>query len=212
MTSALSAGRVSSFWDITSPRKGCRQIPLKWRRSRSCLAPTMCQNCAVFWECGTLSRSLFLTSLIRRGLYGNCRRKVFNGHGGEAQERAFLQTKQALSSLLVLFHYSPDPPTKVSADASSYGMGAVLFQQKDGDWRPIFCASRSMTSTEQRYARIEKEALACTWACEKFSDFLLGLPSFTIETDHRPLLALLKTKGLDELSPRIQRFRMRLMR
>ena len=56
------------------------------------------------------------------------------------------------------------------------------------------------------------EALACTWACWKFSDFLLGFPSFTTETDRRPLLALLKTKGLDELSPRIQRLHMRLMR
>ena len=69
-----------------------------------------------------------------------------------------------------------------------------------------------MTSTEQRYAQVEEEALACTWAFEKFSDFLLGLPSLTIETDHRPLLALLKTKGLDELSPRIQRLSIRLMR
>ena len=31
-----------------------------------------------------------------------------------------------------------------------------------------------MTSTEQRYAQIEKEALATTWACEKFADFVLG--------------------------------------
>ena len=125
----------------------------------------------------------------------------------KAQERACFvlfcfQMKQALSSPPVLSHYSPDLPTKVSADASSsYGMEAVLLQQKDGDWRPIFYASRFMTSTEQRDAQVEKESLACTWACEKFSDFLLGLPSFTIETDHRPLLALLKTKGLDELSP-----------
>ena len=34
---------------------------------------------------------------------------------------------------------------------------------------------------------------------------------FTIETDHKPLLALLKTKHLDELTPRIQRFQMRMM-
>ena len=33
-----------------------------------------------------------------------------------------------------------------------------------------------------------------------------------IKTDHKPLLALLKTKQLNELTPRIQRFRMRLMR
>ena len=68
-----------------------------------------------------------------------------------------------------------------------------------------------MTPTEQRYAQVEKEALASTWACERFSDFLIGLPTFTIETDHRPLLALLHSKQLDELTPRIQRFRMRLM-
>lgn len=35
--------------------------------------------------------------------------------------------------------------------------------------------------------------------------------TFQIETDHKPLLALLGTKHLDELSPRILRFRMRLM-
>lgn len=55
--------------------------------------------------------------------------------------------KEQLSSASVLTHYSPNKQTKVSADASSYGMGGVL--QKDGeDLRPIFYASRSLTSTE----------------------------------------------------------------
>ena len=40
-----------------------------------------------------------------------------------------------------------------------------------------------MTETEQRYAQIEKEVLAVTWACEIFSDYLLG-QEFEIETDH----------------------------
>ena len=131
----------------------------------------------------------------------------------DAQEQAFQDIKQALSAPPVLAHYSTNLPTKVSADASSYGLGAVLLQKKEGEeWRPVFYASRSMTATEQRYAQVEKEALASTWACEKFADYLIGLPSFVIETDHRPLLALLHTKQIDELSPRIQRFRMRLMR
>ena len=129
----------------------------------------------------------------------------------ENQQEAFEKLKKVLTSAPVLQHYSTSLPTKVSADASSYGLGAVLLQQHGEDWRPVMYASRSMTPTEQRYAQVEKEALASTWACERFSDFLIGLPTFTIETDHRPLLALLHTKQLDELSPRIQRFRMRLM-
>lgn len=68
-----------------------------------------------------------------------------------------------------------------------------------------------MTSTEQRYAQIEKEALATTWACEKFNDFILG-KDILIETDHKPLVPLFGLKNLDELPPRIQRFRMRLMK
>ena len=68
-----------------------------------------------------------------------------------------------------------------------------------------------MTPTEQRYAQIEKEALAVTWACERFRDYLIGL-SFHIQTDHKPLVPLFTSKGLDELPIRVQRFRLRLMR
>ena len=65
-----------------------------------------------------------------------------------------------------------------------------------------------MTATEQRYAQIEKEALATTWACEKFADFVLG-KEFLIETDHKLLVPLLGSKCLQDMSPRIQRFPMR---
>lgn len=129
------------------------------------------------------------------------------------QEEAFEYIKKQLSAAPILAHYSPDKPTCVSCDASSYGLGAVLLQkQQDGEYKPVFYQSRSMTPTEQRYAQVEREALAVTWACEKFSEYITGLKDLKIETDHKPLLALLKTKNLDELTPRIQRFRMRLMR
>ncbi len=52
---------------------------------------------------------------------------------------------------------------------------------------------------------------AVTWACDRFSDYLMGLV-FHVETDHKPLVPLLSAKRLDELPLRIQRFRMRMMR
>ena len=68
-----------------------------------------------------------------------------------------------------------------------------------------------MSETERRYAQIEKEALAITWACEKFSMYILG-KKFAIETDHKPLVPLLGSKHLDSLPPRVLRFRLRLAR
>lgn len=130
---------------------------------------------------------------------------------GHEQQKAFDNLKQELSSTPVLQLYDPNRDLKISADASSYGLGAVMLQRNNDVWAPVAYASRSLTPTEQRYAQVEKEALALTWACERFNDFILGL-RFELETDHKPLVSLLGGQALDALPPRIQRFRMRLMR
>ena len=128
---------------------------------------------------------------------------------GPDQEKAFAGIKEELVKPATLTLYDPTAEVKISADASSFGLGAVLLQQEGGDWKPVAYASRSMTPTEGRYAQIEKEALAITWACGKFLDYVLGR-KFTIETDHKPLIPLLNSKNLDALPPRIVCFRLRL--
>jgi len=125
---------------------------------------------------------------------------------GPEQESAFTQVKEELAKPTVLALYHPGCETNISADASSYGLGAVLLQHIDNIWK-IAYASRALSETEKRYARIEKEALAATWACKKFTDYILGC-KFTIESDHKPLIPLLNTKHLDSLPPRILRFRL----
>lgn len=127
------------------------------------------------------------------------------------QRQAFNATKAALTSTPTLAFYDPSAETKISADASSFGLGAVLSQQAEDGWHPVAYASRSLTPTEKRYAQIEKEALAAMWASERFSDYVTG-KRFILETDHKPLLSLLGSKDIDQLPIRIQRFRMRLMR
>ena len=130
---------------------------------------------------------------------------------GEPQRRAFREIKDALVTSPVLALFDPNLETVVSADASSYGLGAVLLQrQLSGELKPVAYVSRSMIPTEMRYAQIEKEALAFTWACERLSDYLVGM-KFHIHTDHKPLVPLFSTKHLEELPIRIQRFRLRMM-
>ena len=124
---------------------------------------------------------------------------------------AFAALKQEITKPSTLALYNPQIATKISTDASSYGLGAVLLQEEQGSWKPVAFASKALTETEQRYAQIEKEALAIVWACNKFSTFILGL-HFEIETDHKPLVPLLSTKHLDTLPPRILRFRLQMAR
>ena len=111
---------------------------------------------------------------------------------GQAQEEAFNKVKTILSSAPVLALFDPNLNTVVSSDASSFGLGAVLLQiQTDGFRRPVAYISRAMT--EQRYAQIEKEALALTWAYERFSDYLIGMV-FHCEIDHHSFhCSVLKT-------------------
>ena len=130
---------------------------------------------------------------------------------GPSQSKAFSDVKEELTKPSCPAHYDVNKETTVSADASSYGVGAVLMQKHGDILRPVAFASRSMTETDQRYAQIEKEALAVTWACERFSNYLIGA-RFKIETDHKPLVPLLGTKDLSELPARVQRFKIRLMR
>ncbi len=131
---------------------------------------------------------------------------------GSDQDLAFCRVKEELSKPTILALYDPLAETKISSDASSFGLGAVILQKSGtSQWRPVAFASRSLTETERRYAQIEKEALATVWACEKFQDYILG-KWVLIETDHKPLVPLLNTKHLDNLPPRILRFRLRLAR
>ena len=99
---------------------------------------------------------------------------------GPEQEECFQRLKKLLVSSVVLGHYDPKKETRIETDASAFGVGCVMFQRHDNEWRPVAYASRSITETESRWGVIEKEMLAICFACSRFRDFLVGLDRFEI--------------------------------
>ena len=132
----------------------------------------------------------------------------------ENHDVAFEQAKNVLTTAPTLAFYDMNKPTRLCTDASRHGLGFVLQQeQSDGHWALIQAGSRFLTDTETRYAVIELEMLAVTWAVGKCRIFLAGLPTrFTVITDHRPLIPILNSYRLDEIENlRLQRLRTRIM-
>ena len=130
----------------------------------------------------------------------------------EAQQMSFTKLKEKLMITVTLNYFDATKKTVLTTDASEYGIGAVLSQQsEDGTRKMIGAASRSLTETERRYAVIEKVALGVVWGLEKFNYYISGAP-ILVETDHKPLIALLECKEIEKWPLRIQLFRIRLMK
>ena len=121
---------------------------------------------------------------------------------------AFQLSKDQLTSAQVLTHYDPALPLNLAADASAYGVGAVISHvMPDGSERPIAFASRTLSTSEKNYAQLEKEALSLVFGVKKFHQYLYGR-KFTLITDHQPLTTILGPKrGIPSLAAaRLQRW------
>ena len=106
----------------------------------------------------------------------------------------FNKVKSMISSDLLLTHFNPALPIVLAADASNYGVGAVISHVfPDGSEKAIAHASRSLSPAEKNYSQIEKEALAIIFAVKKFHKMLYG-KRFKLLTDHKPLLAIFGSK------------------
>ncbi|XP_055348569.1 uncharacterized protein LOC129595549 [Paramacrobiotus metropolitanus] len=126
---------------------------------------------------------------------------------------AFRSLKAELAQATMLVHYDPAKPLILAADASQYGIGAVISHRgPSGEDQPIAHASKTLTQTEQRYAQIEKEALALVFGVKKFDQYLAGR-EFTLLTDHKPLVTVFGRKtGIPAVSAnRLQRWAIALM-
>lgn len=127
------------------------------------------------------------------------------------QANTFQALQEALSRAPTLAYCNKNAKTRVIADASPVGLGAVLLQENKGEWRTVCYASRSLTDIEKRYSKTEKEALGLVWACERFHAYIYG-QEFELLTDCKPLEFIYSpfTKYSSKPSARIERWVLRL--
>lgn len=97
-------------------------------------------------------------------------------------DKAFEDMKKLVIQHPVLKYFDIGEEVTLQCDASERGLGATLMQKG----QPVAFASRTLSTTEQRYAQIEKECLAIVFGCEKFSQYISRRDKVTVESDHKP--------------------------
>ena len=101
---------------------------------------------------------------------------------GPEHQTAYKQMKKEIAIAPVLTYYNPKKQTALQTDACVKGLGACLLQ----DDKPVYFASKALTSAQKGYVRIELESLTVAWVMEKFHHFLCA-SYFLLETDRNYL-------------------------
>jgi RNase H-like domain found in reverse transcriptase/Integrase zinc binding domain/Integrase core domain len=102
-------------------------------------------------------------------------------------------------------------PIIIHCDASNEGLSAILFHKVKDIERPVFFASRTLSSAEKKNPILHREALAIVFALEKFYKYVFG-HHCTVYTDHKPLIGILNFKKGEPpvIVNRLQRYMFRL--
>jgi RNase H-like domain found in reverse transcriptase len=84
-------------------------------------------------------------------------------------------------------HFIDDTfPVSLYTDASTYGIGGVLFQIVNDVWKPIAFVSKSLTAVQLKWSTIQNQANAI-FICWTQLGYLLRDRPFTLHTDHQNL-------------------------
>jgi hypothetical protein len=126
-----------------------------------------------------------LHALLEGYKRGSAQRLQWN----DAANQAFLSIQEAISDLPTLHFIDPDAPIFLHTDASDYGIGAYLFQLKDGKEIPIAFVSKAFHKEQLRWDTPEKECYAIFYSLQKLA-YLIRDTHFTLRTDHKNLTFL----------------------
>ncbi len=124
-------------------------------------------------------------------LHEACKGKGQTITWSDACQRAFDDAKRALASAALLQHHTHGCRLALTVDASNVAVGGSLDQLHGNDWYPLAFFSKKLSPAEQKYATFDRELLAMYLGVKQFRHYLEGR-SFTIFTDHKPLVGAMR--------------------
>ncbi|GBG79188.1 hypothetical protein CBR_g28905 [Chara braunii] len=170
-----------------SPLSDKMQAIQEWPRPRNVTDVRSFLGLAGYYQCFIKESSKIAAHLSKL----QCEDRPFDF--GEDARESFLALKVALLSAEVLHIYDPLLSTRVTTDASSYGIGAVLEQHDGMDWHPVEYFSKKVPVVHSIDDACKKELLAFIHALKRWRHFLLGRSQFRWVTDNN-LLVFYKTQ------------------
>lgn len=110
---------------------------------------------------------------------------------GSAAQESFEKLKKALVSHPILVHFSLEGELELRTDASSYAIGAVLYQKHPDPALTgvVLYFSKTLEKSQRNYTATGRELLAVYTAMTSLSHYLYG-KRFTLITDHSALSML----------------------
>ena len=107
-------------------------------------------------------------------------------------QKAFEFLKDSLTSVPLLVYSDSKKPYTFFTYASDTCIGACLTQECDGDLKPIYYLSHTLSKSQCKWSVVEIEAYAIHFVLQKL-DYFLHNVQFVIKTDHTPLKYLLES-------------------
>ncbi|GJX10418.1 reverse transcriptase domain-containing protein [Tanacetum coccineum] len=117
-------------------------------------------------------------------------------------QKAFESLKEKLTCAPVIVSPNWNLPFELMCDASDFVVGVVLGQKDGKNFHPIYFASKTLNSAQQKYTITEKELMAVVFAFDKFRSYLI-LSKTIVHTDHSALRHLFKKQ---DAKPRLIRW------
>ncbi|MHB1800004.1 MAG: ribonuclease H family protein, partial [Vulcanimicrobiaceae bacterium] len=87
----------------------------------------------------------------------------------DERKLAFENVVRLFQKDILLRHIDWSKKIYVTSDASSSGIGAWIGQiDERGELVPVICASKKLSTTQQRWPAVKRELYALMWAFKKF--------------------------------------------